>query len=402
MREIETIYETLLETFAQRAGFRPEEGCDLSVRLWAAAAQLQALEMQGDWVLDQSFPQTAQGIYLDRHGQMRGLTRRPAAKAVGTLRFSVRTPASADLTIPADTVCMTEGEVRFRTIQPAVLKAGMLTAEAPAEALEGGAAGNAAPGAVCILTACPLAVTGCTNPAAFSGGVDAEGDGEFRKRILESYQRLAPGAVCILTACPLAVTGCTNPAAFSGGVDAEGDGEFRKRILESYQRLPNGANAAWYEQTAISFGGVAAARAVGRARGIGTVDVYVTAESGIPSESLLTDLEAELQKKREIAVDVAVKAPTVWPVDVTVAVAAREGWVFSEVKSAVEQSLTSFFTGRLLGRPVRLAELGNRLYGLEGVENYRFSLPTADLTADDTMLPVLGKLTVTELEAAHV
>ena len=355
MREIETIYETLLETFAQRAGFRPEEGCDLSVRLWAAAAQLQALEMQGDWVLDQSFPQTAQGIYLDRHGQMRGLTRRPAAKAVGTLRFSVRTPASADLTIPADTVCMTEGEVRFRTIQPAVLKAGMLTAEAPAEALEGGAAGNA-----------------------------------------------APGAVCILTACPLAVTGCTNPAAFSGGVDAEGDGEFRKRILESYQRLPNGANAAWYEQTAISFGGVAAARAVGRARGIGTVDVYVTAESGIPSESLLTDLEAELQKKREIAVDVAVKAPTVRPVDVTVAVAAREGWVFSEVKSAVEQSLTSFFTGRLLGRPVRLAELGNRLYGLEGVENYRFSLPTADLTADDTMLPVLGKLTVTELEAAHV
>ena len=352
MREIETIYGELLEAFAQRAGFTPEAGCDLSVRLWAAAAQLQALDIQADWVLDQSFPQTAQGVYLDRHGQMRGLTRQPAAKAVGTLRFSVEMAPVSDITIPAGTVCMTAGEVRFQTTQAVVLAAGSLTADAPAEALEGGAAGNA-----------------------------------------------APGTIRVLTACPVAVTGCTNPAAFSGGADAEGDEAFRGRILESYQRLPNGANAAWYEQTAMGFGGVAAARAVGRARGIGTVDVYVAAESGLPSEALLTALQAELQAKREIAVDVQVKAPTVQAVDVTVAVAKKEGWSFDEVKAAAEQSITTFFTGRLLGRPVRLAELGSRLYALEGVENYRFSAPAADLAASATVLPVLGTLTVTEMEA---
>ena len=75
MRSIETIYEKLLADFARRAGFTPEAGCDLAVRLWAAAAELQALEIQADWVLDQSFPQTAQGVYLDRHGAMRGLKR---------------------------------------------------------------------------------------------------------------------------------------------------------------------------------------------------------------------------------------------------------------------------------------------------------------------------------------
>ena len=48
---------------------------------------------------------------------------------------------------------------------------------------------------------------------------------------------------------------------------------------------------------------------------------------------------------------------------------------------------------------MRLAELGSRLYALEGVENYRFTAPAADVAADDTVLPVLGALTVTEMEA---
>lgn len=352
MRNIETIYQELLAAFAERAGFVPETGCDLAVRMWAVAAQIQALGIQADWVLDQSFPQTARGQYLDYQGQMRGLVRMPAARAVGTIRFSVAMPPVSDVVIPADTVCMTEQEVRFRTTEPVTLAAGTLEAEAPAEALGGGSIGNA-----------------------------------------------APGAICILTACPVAVTACANPTAFSGGCDEEDDESFRKRILDSYQRLPNGANAAWYEQTAMNYGGVAAAKAVGRARGIGTVDVYVATEQGIPGEELLTGLQAELQEKREIAVDVKVKAPEVRSVDVSVGVAAETGVDFDKVKADVEQCVAAFFTGRLLGCPVRLAELGNRIYDLEGVENYRFSAPTADVSGGDTVLPVLGTLVVTEMEA---
>ena len=114
MKNIEEIYQELLAAFAERAGFTPEEGCDLAVRLWAAAAQLQALGIQADWVLDQSFPQTARGIYLDYHGTMRGVSRTPATKAVGTLRFSVEMTPAADITIPAGTVCMTVGRPVFR------------------------------------------------------------------------------------------------------------------------------------------------------------------------------------------------------------------------------------------------------------------------------------------------
>lgn len=352
MKTIEEIYGLLREAYAQRTGTELAEDCDLAVRLYAAAAQLQALDIQTWWVLDQCFPQTAQGTYLDGHALMRGITRRAATKAAGTLRFSVASPSAVELTIAAGTACMTEGEVRFQTTADGVLPAGELSVDVPAEAVESGAVGN-----------------------------------------------VPPGSVTILTACPVGITGCTNPAAFSGGSDQEDDESLRQRVLESYLRLPNGANAAWYEQTAMSHEGVAAAQAVGRARGVGTVDVYIAAEAGLPGAALLEEVQADLQEKREIAVDVDVLSPEAESVNVTVQVAAAENSTFETVKSQVEQAVTNLFTGRLLGKPLLLAQLGSVIYAVEGVKNYHLTAPTADIAGGEGVLPMLGTLTVTEMGA---
>ena len=255
-----------------------------------------------------------------------------------------------DVTIPAGTVCMTAEEVRVRTSEEAVIPAGALYADAPAEAVEAGTGGN-----------------------------------------------VVPGAVRFLTACPTAVTAVTNPGAFTGGAGEEDDETFRARILESYRRLPNGANTAWYETTAMGYPGVTAAKAVGRAEGPGTVNVYVTGENGLPDGELLAGLQAELQEKREIAVTVKALAPTSKTVNVAVAVAPKEGADKEAVLESARRAMADFFGGRLLGRAVLLAELGNRLYDLEGVENYRFTAPAEDIPADSTVLPVLGTLEVTEL-----
>lgn len=107
MKEWTEIYEQMRGTFAQRAGFVPSEGCDSAVRLYALAAELQSLLMQADWVLDQSFPQTAQGMYLDYHAETRGITRAAAEKAVGTLRFAAADKVTAACPIEKGTVCMT-------------------------------------------------------------------------------------------------------------------------------------------------------------------------------------------------------------------------------------------------------------------------------------------------------
>ena len=298
MKEWTEIYEQMRGTFAQRAGFVPSEGCDSAVRLYALAAELQSLLMQADWVLDQSFPQTAQGTYLDYHAETRGITRAAAEKAAGTLRFAAADKVTAACPIEKGTVCMTAEGVRFETTEDAAIAVGNQWVDVPAQAVEAGAGGN-----------------------------------------------VIAGTVTLLSAMPVGVVQCTNPAAFSGGCDAESDEALRGRVLASYQRLPNGANAAYYEQEAMRYPGVAAAKAVGRARGIGTVNVVIATHAGVPDAALLAAVETDLQKKREIAVDVKVLAPTVETVAVTVALKAAPGYTFAEVKAGAQSALEALFTG---------------------------------------------------------
>ena len=348
-KTIDEIYQEMLSVCAGASGYLPNASCDLAARLYAAAAQIQGLYLQAQWLLDQSFPQTAGGVYLDRHAQLRGLSRGVATCAVGTLRFGISTAVSGDLTIGSGTVCMTGDGIRFATTDDVVLRAGQLYADAPAAALEPGKRGNA-----------------------------------------------AAGTVTIMAAMPVGIQACTNPAAFSGGDDAESDDALRERLLDSYRRLPNGANAAYYEQTALSYNGVAAAVAVRCPRGVGSVDLYVATDAGLPDETLLQALNKFLQEKREISVDLRVLAPTPAPLDISVAVKPASGYTFAAASAQVDEALRGAFTGAMLGREVTLASLGNLLYSLKSVQNYRFLSPTADLTASATSLPQLGTVTVTE------
>lgn len=350
MREAKEIYEQMRAVFAAEAGFTPNDGCDAMVRLYALAAQVQALNAQAEWVLEQSFPQTAQGEYLDYHAQTRGIARLQAEKAEGVLRFSSSGAVLSDYTVEAGSVVMTAAGVRFETTEEALLKQGESYVDVPARAVEAGADGN-----------------------------------------------VIAGAAHIMSVYPIGVTQCSNPEPFTGGSDEESDEALRARVLDSYKRLPNGANAAFYELEAMGYPGVAAAKAVGRARGIGTVDVYVSTHSGAPEEALLTQIAAGLQKKREIAVDVQVKAPTEKTVDVSAELKVKQGWTFEEVSDAAETALRAYFTGERLGEAIYGAKLASILYGTEGVENCHLLLPEEDVAVGATELPILGDVTLTEM-----
>lgn len=287
MKEWTEIYEQMRGTFAQRAGFVPSEGCDSAVRLYALAAELQSLLMQADWVLDQSFPQTAQGMYLDYHAETRGITRAAAEKAVGTLRFAAADKVTAACPIEKGTVCMTAEGVRFETTEDAAIAVGSQWADVPTQAVE-----------------------------------------------------------------------------------------------------------------AMRYPGVAAAKAVGRARGIGTVNVVIATHAGVPDAALLAAVETDLQKKREIAVDVKVLAPAVETVAVTAALKAAPGYTFAEAKAGAQSALEALFTGELLGKSVTTARLLTLLCGVEGVENVHLTAPAADVAVGSTELPMLGTVTISELTEA--
>ena len=350
IKTAEEIYTALLENFRQRIGKDVSHSCDLAVRLYAVAAQLEALYAQSDWVERQAFPQTAEEKYLDYHAEMRGLTRNPAVCAEGTMQFTVRNSAAEAVDIPKGTVCLNGRGIRYETLASAVISVGETQVSVPARAVEPGAAGN-------------------------TGG----------------------HTVLSMSVPPVGVVGCTNPAPFTGGEDAESDESLRARILDSYQRLPNGANAAFYETQAMLYPGVAAARAVGRARGIGTVDVYIATTAGVPGSELLQAVQKDLAQKREIAVDVQVKAPKLQSVSVTLQLKATSDSDFETVKTAVQTAMQDYFTGERLGKPVLLSELYALLHKVPHLANYHILAPKADVTGEVATLPTLGALTVTEL-----
>lgn len=344
MKTVEQLYSDMMNDFTARTGMEIAGGGDLSARLYAAAAQIYGLYVQADWVNRQCFPQTAQGEYLDHHAQLRALERKAASCARGVVRFFGDAGAAMDREIPAGTVCMTPGLVAFSTTRDGVLAAGESHVDIPVQAVEAGAAGN-----------------------------------------------VIAGSVRLLSAAPVGITGCTNPQAMSGGGDAEGDEQLRQRILDSFLRLPNGANAAFYEQGALSFEEVVSAVALPRNRGVGTVDVVVATAQGVPEQELLERLNEYFRARREIAVDVRACAPRTVTVDVSVGIQSAD---VEQTARQVEQALRDWFSGQRLGESVLRAKLGGIVFAADGVENYVLSEPAADLIVEKDQLPVLGTVTV--------
>lgn len=348
MKDIEQLYSDMLADFTMRTGMEVSTGGDLSARLYAVAAQLCALYAQADWVSRQCFPQTAQGEYLDRHAQLRALERKQASCAEGKVRFFGDEGAETERSIPAGTVCMTVGLVRFETTCDGVLPAGESYVDLPVQAVEPGVSGN-----------------------------------------------VRAGSITTLAAAPVGITGCINPTALTGGGDAEGDEMLRQRILDSFRRLPNGANAAFYEREALTFEGVAAAAALPRNRGVGTVDVVIAAPGGMPEESLLKQVQQHFEQCREIAVDVRAIPPEPVQVNVRVQVSCRQQ---DEVFPEVEQAVRGWFQGQRLGQNVLRAQLTSLVFGVDGVENCMVSAPEADLLLTKGQLPVLESVTVEGME----
>lgn len=349
-KTIEELYQEMRDAFAARTGLSPSDSGDLAVRLHAFAEQLYALWVQSDWLYRQCFPQTAIGEQLEKHAALRGLMRNRAVCAEGVIRFCLTAAAETPVNIPKGCSCTTAAGVEFLTTQAGTIPAGSLFVDIPARAVLAGGGGN-----------------------------------------------VLPGAICMMTLPPAGVAYCLNEAAFTGGADEESDDALRERVLGSYQRLPNGANAAFYEMQALGVDGVAAARVIPRPRGLGTVDVIISAADGMPTPELLHAVETLLQAQREICVDIAVAAPEALPVDVSVQLETAAGYEAEKVEQAVADAIHDLFDGTLLGKKLTLAMLGSVIYAVPGVSNYHITAPTADVVSESAQLPTLGSLALAEV-----
>ena len=338
------------DEYQRLTGLRLNDGGDMAIRFYAAAAQLQSLWIQEDYVKRQIFPQTAQGKYLDLHAQLRGIERIAATTAVGNIRFGLASVSTSAVSIQPGVRCATESGLEFVTTVPAVIPAGMQNCGVPAKAIVPGKAGN-----------------------------------------------IPANSIVTMMLPPVGITSCGNLYAFIGGADGEDDESLRARILQSYKLMPNGANKAYYETQVLNIEGVAAASVIPKARGVGTVDVIIAGEDGVPDSALLQEVADVLNSTREICVSIQVLPPRIGSVDITLSVKPADGYAFAGVKAAAAERVRAYFSGGLLGQGVTRAALGDLIFHTPGVRNYSIAAPASDLLAAQDLLPVLGTLRVSEM-----
>lgn len=328
METYNEILTRMQDKFLELAGFSPDNASDIGIRLKVLASEIFSAGTHMEWLKNQMFAQTATGVQLDYHATARGLQRKSASKSNGSLVFSRGTVLDYDVEIPLGTLCSTAdvAAVRFETTQNAVLKAGNVSVEVPAVAVDGSRISNV--------------------------GINT---------------------ITVLITPPAGIGSVKNTVAFTGGTDAETDIELRKRILESYSNISNGTNCAFYEQMALKYDGVHSASVVPLGRGPGTVDIYVAAKGGPTSDELIDKIQRDISALREINVDVLVKPAETFIVNVSAYIKVKPGYVFEEVRQACIDAITEYFLLLGIGERYLLMSVGDAIYHVDGVENYKFS-----------------------------
>ncbi len=349
MKTTQEIYEQMRAQMAERSGCALDDGCELAVRLYAAAAQIESLYAYCDWSRKQCFPQSAVGEYLDMHAQLHGLTRDPAQCARGTLVIGIDRALDFALTVPAGTrFCVPDGP-RYRLLEACSISAGQTENEAAAICESAGLIGNV--------------------PA---------------------------GTICGLTEAPNYVNSVYNPDPFTGGLEAESDQHLRQRIEAAARRCPNGANADYYESVALAQEGITSAAAVAADPSAGTVSLCVSGGYGLPGDGQLQAVRQALATRTELGITLRVFAPTLQTVAVSVTVWPVDGVRSADAAAAARAAIEAHFAKPMLRHGFYRSEAGSAIYNTGLVKNYAFSAPSADLPASASTLYTLGTLQVLE------
>ena len=352
MESYESILSRMAESYKEITGNVLHKESDIYIRLQVLAGEIYNAQVTMEWIKRQMFCDSAQGEWLDYHASLRGLKRHADAYSVGVCIFSCDIAPTEDVLIPKGTLVATKGygELCFETTEDGVIQRDTTSQHIPVKALSKGRKYNVA----------------------------AESITDF----------ITPVAM---------VSRVTNPDPTEGGADVEGDESLRKRIRESLKFTSNGTNCAYYINTALEVEGVASAAVVPKARGAGTVDVYVAAHGSEVSDETLLCVQNLLSEKREVNVDVCVLKAQPQTVNLNLKIAAEEGYDFEEVSKNIREAVRDYISLCPVGSKMLLTEIGERVYHTEGVKEYSFTgYYNRDIKCEAWQFPILGNITFEE------
>lgn len=333
------------DKFTELAGYSPDDASDIGIRIRVLAGEVYSINTAVDWLKRQTFAQTAYGSKLELRAQERGLTRKPAVAAHGTLTFSRSSTLWYNAEIPSGTVCSTSGDgaVRYITTQNAILEQGSLSVDVPAQAAQAGSAGNTQSGTITVM--------------------------------------VTPNS---------SIQSVTNAAAFAGGEDSESDDSLRQRLLQCYKEVSNGSNQAWYRQAVLQYPGI---QSVGIMPGTGTVTLYLGGRGCTPSDTQIQQISNDLNRKRELGLTVTVKKARRIAVAVTATIAPKSGIDSNEAVTACKTAVQNFFNDLNVGDGVLLSALCAALFATEKIKDCKFT--SDERLMAQNQLAVQGLVTIT-------
>ncbi|WP_281659926.1 baseplate J/gp47 family protein [Microvirgula aerodenitrificans] len=299
---------------------------DYFIRATSVASAVEGLYQHQSWIVRQIFPDTADREYLELHARVRGLSRKPAVAAQGLTR-ATGTPGA---TLPVGQIFRVNG-MDYRSVTEARFEAKSV-AFFRAQAVVPGVAGNL-----------PLTSKG---------------------ELIAAPPGVASGILAM---------------SIAGGVDEESDSELLARLLELIRRPPAGGNKYDYRRWAMEVAGVSAAYVYPLRRGLGTVDVVITAGGALPSDATLAAVQAHIDDLRPVtARNSLVLAPTPKTIDIDIRVS-LSGLTLPAAQAQIQTALAGYFNQLSPGDSVIRSRIEALVSDLPGVVDRAIVQPTANV-----------------------
>jgi uncharacterized phage protein gp47/JayE len=318
---------------------------DFYARAAGHAAALEGEYQHQAWIFRQIFPDTADAEILEQHATRKGLTRKPATSATGTVRFTGTVGAAVTLGTEVKT---STGAAFLVTTGGAIGGGGSV--DLAAQAVTAGLAGNQAINTAAVLTASPPGVA---------------------------------SAATILT--------------MTGGTDAETDASLLARLLEVLRNPPAGGNQADYRNWALAVPGITHAWVFDNRRAVGTVDIAVLSNGAAPGAPLIAEVQAYIDARRPAgAKDVLVLAPTFVDVAITAALT-LSGVTLATASAAINSALDAYFATLGPGATFIKTRSAAIIADTQGVTDFNQTLPAGNVATlvDATHLEIPRKGVVT-------
>ncbi len=305
---------------------------DYAIRANANASAIEGLYQHQQWIYKQIFPDSADPDNLALHARTRGLSKKLAVAAQGTIQV---------------------------TGQPGA----PITAALLVQTLDGRQYQTTATGTIGANGTLQLAATAVVVGSA--SNVDST--------VVTTLTVFSP---------PNGVNAAATVVSMVGGTDDETDAELLARLLDVIRHPPAGGNQYDYRRWAMNVAGVSTAYVYPLRRGLGTCDVVITASGGLPSAATIAAVQAAIDSQRPVtAKGSLVIAPTIVTLDHVVQVA-MPGGTQPQAYAAVQPGIAAYFASLAPGAKYVKSRVEGVITDTPGITDRLLVTPTANVVPE--------------------